>query len=126
MTDSFKSPFPSVVTALPLVFLLFIGGIAVLMVVVSPSLKATPVTKGLVVVLAGSVVGGAISTLMWSIRWQRIAPEVRASQLAAGASPTNPDSLLAWRWRRRFRVCWILTMLTMAAIVLSETLAGHW
>lgn len=126
MADPLKPWTGFLATAFLAAFVLFTALIAVLMIVTAPSLKATVVTKGLVVVLAASGVGAAISTLMWSLRWRRIEPQVRLSQFVRGTIPTDPQALVAWRWRRRFRLCWVLTMLTMVGIVIAESLAGHW
>lgn len=115
-----------VVTVFLVMFVLFISGIGVLTLVTTPSLKATAATKALIAVGVASAIGGAISTLMWSRYWRQVQGEVGFWAFVSGPAPEYKEALLAWRWGRRFRLCWIVTMIAMGAIVLAEVLAGHW
>ena len=112
------------VTGLLVLFVGFVGGIGVLMVVMAPSSNATTISKILIVVLAASVLGGAISTLMWSRYWRHVQWEVGFREFVSGPPPEYPEALLAWCWGRRFRFCWLFTVFTMGAIVLAEAVAG--
>jgi hypothetical protein len=115
-----------VVTVLLVMFVLFMSGIGVLTLVATPSIKATAATKALIVVGVASGIGGAISTIMWSHYWRQVQWEVGFWEFVSGPAPEYEEALLAWRWGRRFRLCWIVTIFTMGAIVLAEVVAGHW
>jgi hypothetical protein len=114
------------VTAFLVLWVVFVSGISVFMLVASPSLKATAATKAIIVVLAASAIGGSISTLMWSRHWRRVQWQGGFWAFVSGPAPEYEEARRAWLWGRRFRLCWIVTMLSMAAIVLAEMLAGNW
>jgi len=115
-----------VVTGFLVLWVVFISGIGVCMLVATPSLKATAPTKAIIVALVASAIGGAISTLMWSRYWREVQWEVGFWAFVSGPAPKYEEALLAWRWARRLRLCWIVTMIAMGAIALAEVLAGNW
>ena len=118
--------FAPVVTAFFVLFVLFNGGMGVLTFVALPSLKVTLVTKVLIVVLILSGVGGTVSLFMWRRYWRQVQWESTFWAFVSGPPPQYEEALLAWRWGRRSRMCWILTMATIGAIVATEGLAGNW
>jgi hypothetical protein len=128
MTDNPLKPWSlaPLVTALLVLFALFTGGMGLLTLVAIPSLTATAATKALMVLLVASAMGGAVSTLMWNRYWRQVQWDVGFWAFVSGPAPEYEEALLAWRWGRRFRLCWIVTMIAIGAIVLAEVLAGHW
>lgn len=113
-------------TACLVLFVLFTSGLGILTLLSSPSLKATAATKLLLVILVASGIGGAVSTLMWSRYWRQVQWDVGFWAFVSGPAPEYEDALLAWRWGRRFRLCWIITIIAMGTIVLAERLGGNW
>ncbi len=118
--------FAPVVTAILIVAVLFVGGVGAFMVTAAPSLKVTLVSKLLVVLLAVVGTGGAVSTLMWSRHWRHVQWEGSFRDFVSGPPPPYEEALRAWRWGRRFQLCWKVTMASMAMIAVVELVAGNW
>jgi hypothetical protein len=104
----------------------FIVGVGLFMLSMLPSLHATLATKALVVVLVAAVIGCAVATIMLSRVSRHVSLEGGLWKFLSGAPPEYPEALSAWRWGRRFRVCWMAAAAAMGAIALTEVLAGNW
>jgi hypothetical protein len=100
----------------------FFAVVAVVMVYLVPDLDATLPSKVLIVILAISGVGGAVSffmvtryssdvtldTSLWRFVWKEAPPD------------SYPEALHVWRWSRAFIVCWAAIGIAMMGIVTIE------
>jgi hypothetical protein len=96
------------------------------MIMTVPSMKATLVGKALMIVLAVAGIGSAVSTLMWSRYWRQVQWDTGLWAFISGPPPEYGEALLAWRWGRRFRICWIVLMVCVFGVPIVEEIAKRW
>ena len=107
-------------------FCMFFAGIAWLMIYALPSMRVTLLSKGLILVVALSGLGFALTLLMWRRYWSEVAWDTSFWTFVTGPAPPDayPEAVQAWRWGRRCMHLWFLLMVSMVLIALVEALAN--
>ena len=114
-------------TGLIILFIVFFGAVAGLMVYTLPIMQVTMLSKGLIFLLAIAGVGCSLTLFMWTRYWASVAWETSFWRFITEPAPpdSHPEALLAWRWGRRYMVCWAVMLLSMILIPLVEHVANR-